>query len=187
MAIFSISNLRIAHVFISQIRPHRFSRAEIHDRPPESGRIQRQRIKLIYLQPLHAHLIRIPVHLHILRITQILAFKHQIDPMEPFAAEPLYGKQHIYGGQNPFTATDLQMGVNEIKITDVVKIGDKYYIKGEHFNNYSKVTLNGKELETIFLGESVLGLLEAVDPKDAVNMKVSQIEKKTNEILSTTE
>ena len=68
-----------------------------------------------------------------------------------------------------------------------MKIGDKYYIKGEHFNNYSKVTLNGKELETIFLGESVLGLLEAVDPKDAVNMKVSQIEKKTNEILSTTE
>ena len=64
---------------------------------------------------------------------------------------------------------------------------DKYYIKGEHFNNYSKVTLNGKELETIFLGENVLGLLEAVDPKDAVNMKVSQIEKKTNEILSTTE
>lgn len=110
-----------------------------------------------------------------------------LSDLKALGYDMLYGKQYIYGGQNPFTATDLQMGVNEIKITDVVKIGDKYYIKGEHFNNYSKVTLNGKELETIFLGESVLGLLEAVDPKDAVNMKVSQIEKKTNEILSTTE
>ena len=99
----------------------------------------------------------------------------------------LYGKYHIYGGENPFTASDMQMGVNEIKITDVVKIGEKYYIKGEHFNNYSKVTLDGKELDTIFLGENVLGLLEKVNPEDAVNMKVSQIEYKTNEILSTTE
>ena len=99
----------------------------------------------------------------------------------------LYGKSYIYGGENPFTASDMQMGVNEIKITDVVKIGEKYYIKGEHFNAYSKVTLDGKELDTIFLGENVLGLLEAVNPEDAERMKVSQIEKKTNEILSTTE
>ncbi len=110
-----------------------------------------------------------------------------LQDLKTLGYDMLYGKYHIYGGENPFEATDLQMGVNEIKITDVVKIGEKYYIKGEHFNSYSKVTLDGKELETIFLGESVLGLLEEVDPEDVVNMKVSQIEKKTNEILSTTE
>ena len=49
------------------------------------------------------------------------------------------------------------------------------------------MTLDGKELDTIFLGENVLGLLEKVNPEDVVNMKVSQIEYKTNEILSTTE
>ena len=99
----------------------------------------------------------------------------------------LYGKYYIYGGENPFVPSDMRMGVNEIKITDVVKIGEKYFIKGEHFNAYSKVTLDGKELDTIFLGENVLGLLEEVNPEDAERMKVSQIEKKTNEILSTTE
>jgi hypothetical protein len=69
----------------------------------------------------------------------------------------------------------------------VVKIGEKYYIKGENFTQYSKVTLDGRELATIYLGENVLGLLEDVDPQDAPNMKVSQIETKSNEILSTTE
>lgn len=110
-----------------------------------------------------------------------------LSDLKALGYDMLYGKNYIYGGVNPFTTTDMQMGVNEIKITDVVKIGEKYYIKGEHFNNYSKVTLNGKELDTIFLGENVLGLLEEVDPDDVVNMKVSQIEYKTNEILSTTE
>lgn len=110
-----------------------------------------------------------------------------LQDLKALGYDMLYGKYHIYGGENPFTASDMRMGVNEIKITDVVKIGEKYYIKGEHFNNYSKVTLDGKELDTIFLGENVLGLLEKVNPEDVVNMKVSQIEYKTNEILSTTE
>ncbi|MBR5488652.1 MAG: LTA synthase family protein [Firmicutes bacterium] len=110
-----------------------------------------------------------------------------LQDLKTLGYDMLYGKYYIYGGKNPFTATDLQMGVNEIKITDVVKIGEKYYIKGENFNAYSKVTLNGRELDTIFLGKNVLGLLEEVDPEDVADMKVSQIEKKTNEILSTTE
>ena len=79
------------------------------------------------------------------------------------------------------------MGVNDISIEEIVKIGDKYYIKGRNFTQYSKVTLNGKELKTIYLGENVLGLLEDVDPNDADKMKVSQIENKSGEILSTTE
>ena len=69
----------------------------------------------------------------------------------------------------------------------VEQIGDRYYIKGKNFTQYSKVTLNGKELKTIYLGENILGLLEDVDPEEAANMKVSQIETKNKEILSTTE
>lgn len=99
----------------------------------------------------------------------------------------LYGKYYIYGGTNPFKPTNLKMGVNDIRIDEIVKIGDKYYIKGRNFTQYSKVTLDGKELKTIYLGENVLGLLEDVDPDDADKMKVSQIENKSGEILSTTE
>lgn len=110
-----------------------------------------------------------------------------LEDLKALGYDMLYGKYHIYGGKNPFEATDLKMGVNDIKIEEVVKIGDKYYIKGENFTSYSKVTLDGKELKTIYLGENILGLLEDVDPEDAVNMKVSQIETKNKEILSTTE
>lgn len=99
----------------------------------------------------------------------------------------LYGKHYLYGGKNPFEPTKMKMGVKDIKIEKVVKIGDKYYIKGKNFTEYSKVTLNGKSLKTIYLGENILGLLEDVDPDDVDNMKVSQIEKKGKEILSTTE
>ncbi len=99
----------------------------------------------------------------------------------------LYGKYYIYGGTNPFEKTDMKMGVKDITIDEVVKIGDKYYIKGKNFTEYSKITLNGKTLKTIYLGTNILGVLEDVNPEDAAKMKVSQIETKSNEILSTTE
>lgn len=110
-----------------------------------------------------------------------------LDDLKALGYDMLYGKRYIYGGTNPFTPTRLKMGVNDITIDDVVKIGDRYYIKGKNFTQYSKVTLNGKELKTIYLGENILGLLEDVDPEEAANMKVSQIETKNKEILSTTE
>lgn len=98
----------------------------------------------------------------------------------------LYGKNYIYGGINPFRPSDLQMGVNEIKVDEIIKIGEKYYIKGQYFTPFSKISIGDKVLDTIFLGPTILGLLEKVDPEDVTKMKVSQVEK-NNEILSTTE
>lgn len=99
----------------------------------------------------------------------------------------LYGKSYIYGGKNPFKPVGMKMGVKEITIDEVVNIGGKYYIKGNNFTEYSKVTLDGKTLKTIYLGPNLLGLLEEVDPAEAANMKVSQIDKSNKEIISTTE
>lgn len=110
-----------------------------------------------------------------------------LEDLKALGYDMLYGKYYIYGGSNPFEATKLKMGVNDIEIEGVFKIGEKYYIKGKNFTSYSKVTLDGEELKTIYLGEGILGLLEDVKPEDAANMKVSQIETKNKEILSTTE
>jgi len=98
----------------------------------------------------------------------------------------LYGKQFIYGEKNPYKPTDLQMGMKEIKIKEVVQIGEDFYIKGENFTEYSKISLDGEILETVYLGPSILALKEEVDPEDAAEMKVSQVEK-NKEVLSTTE
>jgi hypothetical protein len=110
-----------------------------------------------------------------------------LSDLKALGYDMLYGKYYIYGGTNPFEPTNMKMGVKDITIDEVVKIGDKYYIKGQNFTEYSKVTLNGKTLKTIYLGSNILGLLEDVDPEDAANMKVSQVETKSKEILSTTE
>ena len=106
--------------------------------------------------------------------------------LEALSYDMLYGKYYIYGGSNPYEASDMRMGVKEIKIDKIVKIGDKYYIKGESFTEYSKISLEGKVLKTVYLGPEILALNEEVDPKDASKMKVSQVEK-NKEILSTTE
>lgn len=97
----------------------------------------------------------------------------------------LYGKEYLFGGTSPFTPTKIKMGIKDIHVDKVVKVGSKYYIKGENFTPYSKISLDGDLLDTIYLGPSVLGLLEDVNPEKVSKMKVSQAQK--NNILSTSE
>ena len=114
--------------------------------------------------------------------------KTYLADLEALQYDILYGDRYIYnaGGAMPYAGLDLKMGVKDIKITGVVEIAGKYYIKGENFTEYSKVTLDDKILDTVFLGPTILGLNEEVDPDDVKNMRISQVEK-GNEILSTTE
>lgn len=113
--------------------------------------------------------------------------KNYLKDLKTLGYDMLYGKGYIYGGTNPFTQVDMKLGVKKIKIDEVVQIAGKYYIKGQNFTEFSKVTLNGETLKTIYLGPGLLGLQEEVDPEQAANMKVSQIDKSNKEIISTTE
>jgi len=99
----------------------------------------------------------------------------------------IYGKHYIYGGTIPFEASDIKLGVRDIKIDKVVEVNGKYYIKGKNFTEESKITLDGSPLETVYLRPDLLGLLQKVDPEDAARMKVSQIDRNTSTIISTTE
>ena len=107
--------------------------------------------------------------------------------LEILQYDMLYGEKYIYNGKNPFKTIEMKMGVKDIRISKVVKIGDKYYIKGKNFTESSRISLEGKILKTIYLGSTVLGLQEEVDPLDVSKMKVSQFDKEDKEILSTTE
>lgn len=112
--------------------------------------------------------------------------KTYIQDLETLAYDMLYGEDYIYGGKSPFEPTDMRMGIRPIKIEDIVKIGEDYYIKGQNFTEYSKISLDGEVLSTIYLGPTILGLKEKVNPEDIDRMKISQVEK-NKEILSTTE
>jgi hypothetical protein len=98
----------------------------------------------------------------------------------------LYGKQYIYGGVSPYAPTDMKMGYKPIRIDSIVSVGSRYYLKGEGFTPFSKISLDGNILDTVFVSPTVLKLLEEVEPSETKNMKVSQVEK-YNSILSTTE
>ena len=112
--------------------------------------------------------------------------KDYLENLEALSYDILYGKNYIYGGKKPYEPTDLKMGIRDIKIESIVKIGDKYYIKGQNFTEYSKISLDGEVLKTVYLGPTILALNEDVDPARVSDMKVSQVEK-NKEILSTTE
>ena len=112
--------------------------------------------------------------------------KRYLENLEALSYDILYGKDYVYGGKDPYEPTDLKMGIRDIKIENIVKIGDKYYIKGQNFTEYSKISLDGEVLKTVYLGPTILALNEEVDPARVSDMKVSQVEK-NKEILSTTE
>ena len=112
--------------------------------------------------------------------------KNYKDNLEALSYDILYGKEYIYGGKNPYEPSDMKMGVKDIKIDEIVQIGEKYYIKGQNFTEFSKISLDGEVLKTVYLGPNILALNEQVDPNDVDKMKVSQVEK-NKEILSTTE
>lgn len=112
--------------------------------------------------------------------------KNYMRNFRTLAYDMLYGDQYIYGGKNPYQPTDMRMGVKEIKIDKIVKIGENYYIKGQNFTEFSRISLNGEILKTVYLGPTILALNEEVDPEDVNEMKVSQVEK-NKEVLSTTE
>jgi len=109
-----------------------------------------------------------------------------LEKLEALAYDLLYGEYYIYGGTTPFEPTDMKMGIYDIRIDEVVQVGTDYYIKGQNFTEYSKVSLDGKPLKTIYLGPTLLGLREEVDPERVGDMKISQVEK-NDVILSTTE
>lgn len=97
----------------------------------------------------------------------------------------LYGDKIIYGGKDIWKPTDMKMGVRDIKIESVVKIGDRYYIRGQNFTESSRVNLNDEILDTVYLGPTILGVKEKVDDEDVKNMKISQFDDSDKQILST--
>lgn len=68
----------------------------------------------------------------------------------------LYGKKEVYDGLSPYEPTDLQMGFDPIRITDVSSVGGSVYVMGKNFTESSFVLIDGKKQDTVFLNENTL-------------------------------
>nr|WP_294485595.1 LTA synthase family protein [uncultured Anaerosporobacter sp.] len=81
-----------------------------------------------------------------------------LEELELLQYDMLYGDQTIFGGTSPYIATNLQMGVDKIKVNGILTSGDNIYIQGENFTEYSKVFLNNTEIETTYVDEKNLSI-----------------------------
>lgn len=78
----------------------------------------------------------------------------------------LYGENYIYDGEVPFTASNLQMGTNPLKIADVYQKDGEYIVRGDNFTPYCRVYFDGKELESQWIDEHHLKLKDVPERSD---------------------
>ena len=107
-----------------------------------------------------------------------------LDNLKLLQYDMLYGEQYIYDGINPYEPTKLQMGVNEILISDVFNDEEgNLIIKGQNFTNYSRVKINDSAYETTYIDSNTLKVSDYV-LEETDTFAIQQVTV-TNHVLST--
>lgn len=94
----------------------------------------------------------------------------------------LYGKRYVYSEKNPFQRTNLKMGFDDIRIALVEQDSNNIFIHGENFTEYSRVYIQGEKVDSKFLDEYTIALLDYTIEEDCI-INIGQIGSKDN-ILS---
>lgn len=94
--------------------------------------------------------------------------------LELLEYDMLYGELEVYGGISPYAPSDMQMGIYPIEILRCDYINHRYVLRGHHFTPYSRVSLNGKLIETRYINSSMLDLFD-VELTDGDQIVVQQI------------
>lgn len=91
--------------------------------------------------------------------------KKYLDDMKALQYDILYGQKEIYGEESPFQATALQMGIKKITVDDIVVSGNNLLVYGSNFNEYSKVYINGKATDTVYIWPELIFVSDVADKK----------------------
>lgn len=98
----------------------------------------------------------------------------------------LYGDQLAYNGENPYTPSQVQMGIDPIEIEAIYPdpFNSKYVIiKGRNFTKYSKVYVNEKKFSTVFVDDETLRIQhENLSEDDSFSVHQSKLSQ-TPEVL----
>ena len=87
----------------------------------------------------------------------------------------LYGDHDVYDGEYPFEPTEIQLGIDPICINAVNLRYGRLMVKGENFNEFSKIVLDGEVLPTVYVDSHTLAAVMDKLPVDAESIVVSQI------------
>ncbi len=91
--------------------------------------------------------------------------------MELLQYDILYGKRFAYHGENPYPASEMQMGVQNITADNLEEKSDGLHIYGTNFTKWSKVFVNGVKVSTAFLSDTEL-LISLKDLSEGFNTLV---------------
>lgn len=105
-----------------------------------------------------------------------------LDNMQLLMYDMLYGDWEVFEGTNPYEPSDMQMGLEEIRIREVYLkeslVGEEeplLYVVGQNFTEWSKIIINMEEAETIFLTENLLAAKNLPESRNGVYyIKVAQ-------------
>ncbi len=104
----------------------------------------------------------------------------------------LYGKRYCYDGENPYPATDIVMGIDEVTIDreTTALANNEVLIYGSNFTRWSKVFVNDKKVSTIYSGQNCLVISkEHLQDGDTINVcqmgSNNTVFRSSNEIIYT--
>jgi len=105
-----------------------------------------------------------------------------LENMQLLMYDMLYGDKEVFEGKNPYEPADMQMGLDEVHISEVylkdsIVAEDEQllYVSGRNFTEWSKIYIDMEEVETIFLTDRLLAAKNLPKNKTGVYyIKVAQ-------------
>lgn len=110
-----------------------------------------------------------------------------LNAFELLQYDMLYGKRKVYGETNPFEPTDIQMGIYDEKLTEIIEEEDRIVITGDYFTKHSKVIINGNIVKTTYISPNEVSIkkqeLKSGDVITVGQVDGSYILSETNEYI----
>ena len=100
----------------------------------------------------------------------------------------LYGEKYAWGGRDkyPYVTTNLQMGIKEITVNEIeVKDNKLLSVIGQNYNEYSRIYINNKQIDTKFISHNKLVIESPASLKTGDLVTVGQISVTGNKLSST--
>lgn len=81
-----------------------------------------------------------------------------LDGLNNLQYDILYGDRYCYNGEDLYPATDIVMGIDDVKLNSVANSygGSNVYLYGSNFTKWSRVFVNGKKVDTSFMNSGCI-------------------------------
>lgn len=95
--------------------------------------------------------------------------------MELLQYDILYGEHYVYDGGDPYPATEIVMGTQEVRLESIREEGDYFYLTGENFTKWSKLYVNGEKVTTKYISSTELRVNKEEIPEGFSKLVVNQV------------